>query len=148
MRAVVQRVSRAACTVNGKTIGEIQKGLVVFLAIGREDSDADLEFLANKIVNLRVFEDQAGKMNLDLGDVGGSVLLISQFTLYGDARKGHRPSFVEAAAPDVAQMYYNRMAERLRRDVPVQTGLFQAMMDIELVNSGPVTILLDSKKLF
>ena len=148
MRAVVQRVRRACCLVDSAIVAEIGKGFVVLLGIGREDKETDLVFLANKILNLRVFEDQAGKMNLNLKQAGGSVLLISQFTLYGDARKGNRPSFVEAATPDVAQAWYEKMAERLRGEVPTEKGIFQAMMDIELVNSGPVTILLDSRKGF
>ncbi|HEY2931635.1 MAG TPA: D-aminoacyl-tRNA deacylase [Acidobacteriota bacterium] len=145
MRAVIQRVSRAKCSVNGAVTGEIGLGFVVLLGVGRDDSDADVEFLANKIINLRVFEDLAGKMNLSLKDAGGSLLLISQFTLYGDARKGNRPSFIDAAPAEVAERYYAKMASRLAAEAPVQTGIFQAMMDIELVNTGPVTILLDSK---
>jgi D-tyrosyl-tRNA(Tyr) deacylase len=148
MRAVVQRVTRASCSVDGKIVSEIEKGFVVFLGVGRDDGEADLDFLAKKIVQLRIFEDSDGKMNLSLKDIGGSVLLISQFTLYGDARKGNRPSFIDAARPEVAQAVYEKMAQQLRAEVPVQTGVFQAMMDIELVNSGPVTILLDSKKQF
>lgn len=148
MRAVVQRVSRASCTVDGNIVGAIEKGFVVLLGIGRDDNEEDLQFLANKIIQLRVFEDNEGKMNLSLKEVGGSVLLISQFTLYGDARKGNRPSFIDAAAPHLAQELYQKMADRLRTEVRVQTGVFQAMMDVELVNSGPVTILLDSKKVF
>ncbi len=148
MRAVVQRVSRASCKVDSKIVGSIEKGFVVLLGVGRDDNEEDLEFLAKKIIQLRVFEDSEGKMNLGLKEVGGSVLLISQFTLYGDARKGNRPSFIEAAAPHLAQELYQKMADRLGAEVPVQTGVFQAMMDVELVNSGPVTILLDSKKVF
>ncbi|MBI2821884.1 MAG: D-tyrosyl-tRNA(Tyr) deacylase [Acidobacteria bacterium] len=148
MRAVVQRVSRASCSVDGKTVGEIGRGLVLFLGVGRDDTEEDLEFLANKITNLRIFEDEAGRMNLSVKETGGSVLLISQFTLYGDARKGNRPSFIDAAPPEVARRYYDKMAERLRCEVPVQTGVFQSMMDIDLVNAGPVTILLDSKRIF
>ena len=148
MRAVVQRVSRAACRVDGKTVGAVGLGLVVLLAVGRDDTDTDLELLAGKIVNLRVFEDSDGKMNLALQQVGGGVLLISQFTLYGDVRKGNRPSFGEAAPADAALHYYRRMAERLALEVPVETGQFQAMMEVELVNTGPVTILLDSRKTF
>lgn len=129
-------------------IGEIERGFVVFLGVGRNDTEDDLEFLATRIMNLRVFEDKAGKMNLTLKHVNGSILLISQFTLYGDARKGNRPSFTEAAPPDIARGYYEKMVGRLSAEIPVQTGLFQARMDIELTNSGPVTILLDSKKNF
>jgi len=148
MRAVVQRVSRAKCTVQGEITGQINRGFVVMLGVGRGDTEADLEFLAGKIISLRVFEDAVGKMNLSLKEAGGSVLLISQFTLYGDARKGNRPSFVDAAPAEDAEKFYLRMAERLAREVAVQTGVFQAMMDIELVNAGPVTILLDSRKVF
>jgi D-tyrosyl-tRNA(Tyr) deacylase len=148
MRAVVQRVSRASCRVGGNIVSSIQDGLVVLLGIGHDDGDEDLEFLARKIMQLRIFEDSEGKMNLSLKEVAGSVLLISQFTLYGDARKGNRPSFIGAAPPHLAQELYQKMADRLRAEVPVQTGIFQAMMDVELVNNGPVTILLDSRKLF
>jgi D-tyrosyl-tRNA(Tyr) deacylase len=148
MRAVVQRVSRACCRVDGKSVGSIDHGLVVFLGVGRDDTDGDVELLASKVVNLRIFEDSAGKMNLSLKQVGGSVLLISQFTLYGDARKGNRPSFADAASAGAALHYYQGFAESLAEEVPVQTGQFQAMMDIELVNAGPVTILIDSKKVF
>ena len=148
MRAVIQRVSRAACTVGGEVVGAIGPGMVILLAVGRSDTNDDLEFLANKIINLRIFEDADGKMNLNIRQVGGAILLISQFTLYGDARKGNRPSFIDAAPPETAKVYYERMAEKLRAEVPVQTGTFQAMMEIDLVNSGPVTILLDSSRAF
>lgn len=148
MRAVVQRVSSATCRVDGKTVGSIGSGLVVFLGVGRGDSDADLELLASKIVNLRIFEDHDKKMNLALKQVGGAILLISQFTLYGDVRKGNRPSFIDAAPIETALQFCTKMAERLALEVPVQTGQFQAMMDIDLINAGPVTILLDSRKAF
>ena len=145
MRCVLQRVSSATCTVGGRVISSIGRGMVVFLAIGAADSEHDLELIARKILKIRIFEDAAGKMNLDIRQIEGAVLLISQFTLYGDARKGNRPSFIEAAPPERARQYYEAMAERLRREVPVQTGVFREMMDIGLINNGPVTILLDSQ---
>src|SRR5882672_8445452 len=149
MRAVVQRVSRARVTVSGETIGEIGTGLMILLGIGREDTSAGASALAEKAANLRIFEDENEKMNRSLLDVKGSALVVSQFTLYGDARGGRRPSFIAAAPPEQAKARYEEFCEALRKlDVRVATGIFQAMMSVELVNEGPVTILLDSEKTF
>ena len=149
MRAVVQRVREAAVTVDGREAGRIGRGLLVFLGVGVGDTDRDLAYLADKIAGLRIFEDERGHFNLNLGDVGGQVLLVSQFTLYGDCRKGRRPSFTEAARPETAEVFYERFADRLRRaGVTVATGVFGAMMDVSSVNWGPVTLLLDSRKAF
>ena len=149
MRAVVQRVSRARVTVDGCVTGEIAAGLVILLGIGRDDTSAVAGRMAEKIANLRIFEDDQGKMNRSLLDVNGSVLVISQFTLYGDARGQRRPSFIAAAPPEQAKKLYEEFSEALRSlGVTVARGVFQAMMSVELVNEGPVTILLDSDKTF
>jgi D-tyrosyl-tRNA(Tyr) deacylase len=149
MRAVVQRVSRARVTVDGYVTGEIAVGLVILLGIGRDDTSAVAVGMAEKIARLRIFEDDQGKMNRSLLDVAGSALVISQFTLYGDARGQRRPSFIAAAPPEQAKKLYEEFSEALRRlGVNVATGVFQAMMSVELVNEGPVTILLDSDKTF
>ena len=149
MRAVVQRVSRAQVTVNGEIAGEICLGLLVLLGVGRDDTKADATYLAEKIAGLRVFEDAEGKMNRSVQDVGGSVLVVSQFTLYGDVRRGKRPSFDAAAPPDKARQLYEFFVEQIRAaDLRCETGRFQEMMQVELVNEGPVTILLDSAKTF
>ena len=145
MRAVVQRVTRARVTVEGETTGEIQHGLVVLLGVARDDSESDAEYLAAKIPALRIFDDAEGKMNLSLKDVGGGMLVISQFTLYGDVRRGLRPSWIDAAAPDKAEPLYEFFITEVRRLVnDVSTGKFGAEMQVELVNDGPVTLLLDS----
>lgn len=147
MRAVVQRVSRARVVVEGKVTGEIGPGLVVLLGVGREDSTAAVSYLAEKVVNLRIFEDDQGKMNRSLLETGGNALVVSQFTLYGDARGQRRPSYLRAAPPDQAKTLYDEFVEALRAlGVKVETGVFQAMMSVELVNEGPVTILMDSEK--
>src|SRR5271169_154284 len=149
MRAVVQRVSHAQVTVNGGITGEIGLGLLVLLGVGREDVEADATYLAEKICGLRVFEDAQGKMNLNVQDVGASVLAVSQFTLYGDVRRGKRPSFDAAAPPEKARQLYEFFVERIRSaGLRCETGRFQEMMTVELVNEGPVTILLDSGKSF
>jgi len=149
MRAVVQRVSRAKVTVNGELTGEIGPGLLVLLGVGQEDTEADAIYLAEKIAGLRVFEDDQGKMNRSVQDAGGSVLAVSQFTLYGDVRRGKRPSFDVAAPPEKARQLYESFVEQIRaRGLRCETGRFQAMMQVELVNEGPVTILLDSYKVF
>jgi D-tyrosyl-tRNA(Tyr) deacylase len=149
MRAVVQRVSRAQVTVNGEVTGKIDRGLLVLLAVSREDTEKDADYLADKTAGLRIFEDANGKMNLDVVAIGGAVLVVSQFTLYGDVRRGKRPSFDAAAAPERARQLYEYFVERIRAaGLPCQTGRFQEMMQVELVNDGPVTILLDSSKLF
>jgi D-aminoacyl-tRNA deacylase len=149
MRAVVQRVTRAKVTVEDQITGEIEKGLVVLLGVGREDTTADADYLAEKIVALRIFDDGEGKMNLSVTDVNGGVLLISQFTLHGDVRRGLRPSWSDAAAPEIAEPLYEHFVMQTRRLISqVATGSFRRMMQVELVNDGPVTILLDSRKLF
>jgi len=149
MRAVVQRVSRARVTVEGSVTGEIAAGLVILLGVGREDTSAVAVSMAGKIANLRIFEDDQEKMNLSLLDAKGSALVVSQFTLYGDARGQHRPSFIAAAPPEKAKTLYEEFSEALRKlGVTVATGVFQAMMSVELMNEGPVTILLDSDKTF
>jgi D-tyrosyl-tRNA(Tyr) deacylase len=149
MRAVVQRVSRARVTVNSEVTGEIAAGLVILIGVGRDDTSAVALTMAEKIANLRIFEDNQGKMNRSLLEVNGSALVVSQFTLYGDARGQRRPSFIAAAPPDQAKKLYEEFSERLRGlGVIVATGVFQAMMSVELVNEGPVTILLDSDKKF
>lgn len=146
MRAVLQRCKQAAVTVGGETVGAIESGLVVLLGVTHEDTEADAAYLADKIAGLRIFEDADEKMNLSIADVGGAVLSISQFTLYGDARKGRRPNFMAAARPDAARALYERFNELLRdKGLPVETGRFGAMMDVSLVNWGPVTLILDSK---
>jgi len=149
MRAVVQRVSEARVSVEGQVVGEINKGLVVLLGVGQDDDEKDIRYLADKIINLRIFEDEDGKMNISLLDVGGDLLIVSQFTLYGDCRKGKRPSYDKAARPDAAESVYNRFVEYCRGfGIKVETGVFQAMMMVEIHNDGPVTLLLDSKKEF
>jgi len=149
MRVVVQRVSRACVTVEGRVTGEIGAGLMILLGVGREDTAPVAAALAEKTANLRIFEDAQGKMNRSLIEVQGGALVVSQFTLYGDARGQRRPSFVSAAPPDLARALYEEFCEALRRiGITVATGVFQAMMSVELVNEGPVTILLDSDKTF
>jgi D-tyrosyl-tRNA(Tyr) deacylase len=149
MRAVVQRVSRAQVAVNGEITGQIGLGLLVLLGVGRDDANADATYLVEKIAGLRVFEDAQGKMNLSVQDVGGSVLAVSQFTLYGDVRRGKRPSFDAAAPPEKARQIYDVVVDQIRAaGLRCETGRFQEMMTVELVNEGPVTILLDSGKGF
>lgn len=149
MRAVVQRVARASVTVANEVVGEIGKGLLVLLGVARDDREADAEYLAEKIAALRIFDDEEGRMNLSLQDLRGAVLVVSQFTLYGDVRRGLRPSWFDAAPPDVAQPLYEHFVSLLRKNVgQVATGSFRQMMSVELINEGPVTILLDSRKLF
>jgi D-aminoacyl-tRNA deacylase len=149
MRAVIQRVKRAKVTVAGEITGEIGPGLLVLLAIGRSDDEAAADYLVAKTVGLRVIEDDEGKMNLSVQDVGGAVLVVSQFTLYGDVRKGKRPSFDDAAPPTVARRLYEYFVGRIRATgLRCETGRFQETMDVELVNEGPVTILVDSEKEF
>jgi D-tyrosyl-tRNA(Tyr) deacylase len=149
MRAVVQRVTRAKVTVDSGVVGEIGKGLVVLLGIARDDTKLDAAYLAEKITSLRIFDDDEGKMNLSVKEVSGGVLIVSQFTLYGDVRRGLRPSWIDAAAPEVAEPLYDFFVRQTGTLISeVATGSFRAMMQVELVNDGPVTILLDSKKLF
>lgn len=149
MRAVIQRVKRASVTVEEEIIGKINKGLLVLLGVSNVDSEKDADYLVEKTLNLRIFEDSEDKMNLSLLDIKGEVLVVSQFTLYGDVRKGRRPSFIEAAPPEKAnQLYEYFVSEVSKHLLQVETGKFQAMMDVELINDGPVTIMLDSKKVF
>ena len=149
MRAVVQRVKQARVEVNGRTVGSIGPGVLVFLGVGREDSQKDCDYLANKIAHLRIFPDKADLMNLSLIDIGGAALVVSQFTLWGDCRKGRRPSFVKAAGPEKANELYEHFIGSLKeKGIHVETGQFQKMMDVFLVNDGPVTLILDSSKNF
>ena len=147
MRAVIQRVTSAEVTVDGRSTGKIGKGLLVFVGVGKGDGEADISYLSSKIPDLRIFEDHSGKFNLSLRDVGGEMLIVSQFTLFGDCRKGRRPSFSDAEDPLVAKVFYEQLVERMKRQgIPVHTGEFQANMEVHLVNDGPVTLLLDSKQ--
>jgi len=149
MRAIVQRVKESKVEVKGKTVGAIEHGLLIFLGVGDDDSDRDCTYLSDKIANLRIFADEKGLMNLSLTDMGGAALVVSQFTLWGDCRKGRRPSFVKAAPPEKANELYERFIVLMRqKGLKVATGLFQEMMDVYLVNDGPVTLMLDSKKNF
>lgn len=149
IRAVVQRVSRAGVTVDGELIGSIGKGIAVLLGVGLEDTDKDSAYLAEKILNLRIFEDENGKMNISLLDIKGELLIISQFTLYGDCRNGKRPSYDKAARPEVAELIYEKFVNQCKNyGIKVETGRFQAMMKVEIHNEGPVTLMLDSKKEF
>lgn len=148
MRVVIQRVSQASVTVDQEVVGAIQQGLLLLVGITEDDGEEEIQMLAEKVVHLRIFEDEAGKMNRSLLDIGGSILSVSQFTLYGDCRKGRRPNFMAAAKPDLAKQLYERYNEQLQSyGVEVQTGIFGAMMGVSLHNDGPVTILLDSKDL-
>ena len=147
MRAVVQRVSRASVTVAGEVTGEIGPGLLILLGVGNHDATKDADYLADKILNLRIFSDENDKMNLSVRDNGGGILVVSQFTLFGDCRKGRRPSYNEAAPPEMAERLYEYFVAALRKlGAPVATGRFQAMMEVNLLNNGPVTIILDSDK--
>lgn len=149
MRAVIQRVSRAQVKVSGNVVGEIGPGLLVFLGVGKEDTPKDAAYLLEKIVNLRIFEDEAGKFNLSLLDWAGEMMVVSQFTLYADCRQGRRPSFTDAAPAEMARSLYELFLEKARqKGLRVAAGIFQARMEIELINVGPVTILLDSSKNF
>ncbi|MGO9442189.1 MAG: D-aminoacyl-tRNA deacylase [Terriglobales bacterium] len=149
MRAVVQRVQRARVTVSGETAGEIGQGLLVLVGVGQDDTEAAADYLADKVAGLRIFEDEAGRMNLAVGEIGGAVLVVSQFTLFGDVRRGKRPSFDAAARPELARQLYEYFVGKLRASgLRCETGRFQEMMQVELVNDGPVTILVDSEKSF
>jgi D-tyrosyl-tRNA(Tyr) deacylase len=149
MRAVLQRVTRASVRVGGETVGQIGHGLVVLLGIARDDAEQDVQYLAEKIAALRVFDDAEGRMNLSVTEVEGALLVVSQFTLYGDVRRGRRPSWVDAAPPEMAEPLYEAFVKAAAARVGrVETGSFRAMMEVELVNDGPVTILLDSRKQF
>lgn len=149
MRAVVQRVSRASVAVEGRVAGRIGRGLLVLLGVGQGDGEADGDYLADKLAGLRVFPDEAGQMNRSVAEAGGALLVVSQFTLYGDCRRGRRPSYTEAAPPDQAERLYEHVCARLRAaGFEVAQGVFRATMEVELVNDGPVTLLLDSRKAF
>jgi D-tyrosyl-tRNA(Tyr) deacylase len=149
MRAVLQRVTRAGVRVENEVVGEIGRGLVILLGIAQDDAEQDAKYLLEKILSLRLFEDANGRMNLPVTEVGGALLIVSQFTLYGDARRGRRPSYIDAASPEVAEPLYEFFVREARRSVAqVATGSFRRMMEVELINDGPVTILLDSRKLF
>jgi len=150
MRAVVQRVKRAEVRVEGSITGKIEKGILVLLGVGEDDENKDMEYMADKIMNLRIFEDDNDKMNLSVLDVGGNVLVVSQFTLYGDCRKGNRPSYSTAARPEKAKAYYDKFIEYIsnKYGIKVESGVFQASMEVDFINDGPVTLMLDSKKTF
>lgn len=149
MRAVIQRVTEAKVEVEGRIVGQVGKGLLVYLGVGTADTETDAQFMAEKLANLRIFSDEAGKMNRSVIDVGGGVLLVSQFTLYGDCRKGRRPGFDAAGEPGLAERLYEKVGQLIAaEDVPVQKGSFGAHMHVTSVNDGPVTFLLDSSRLF
>jgi len=149
LRAVVQRVGRASVSVDGKIVGQIESGLLVFVGVGQGDTQQDADYIATKILGMRIFQDDAGKMNLDVTQVGGSVLIVSQFTLFGDVRKGKRPDFTMAALPEDAKSLIEQIIQRINKaDIPVQTGIFGAHMVVDIENNGPVTIMLDSRKVF
>ena len=149
MRCVIQRVSNASVTSEGKPAGQIEKGLMVLVGVKNGDSEKDVKYMADKVPNLRIFEDEQEKMNLSVKDVGGAILAVSQFTLYGDARGGRRPAFIEAARPDEANALYEKLVAAWRaQGLTVETGVFRTHMEVSLVNDGPVTILLDSEKTF
>ncbi len=151
MRSVIQRVKKASVKVENEITGEIKNGLLVFLGVTHDDNEEDIKWISEKIVNLRIFEDIEGKMNKSLLENGGGILIVSQFTLFGDCRKGRRPSFTQSAKPEKAKEYYDKTINFLRKTYPqlnLQTGIFQAEMEVDILNDGPVTLLLDSKKLF
>lgn len=149
MRAVVQRVGRASVSVDGKIVGQIESGLLVFVGVGQGDTQQDADYIATKILGMRIFQDDTGKMNLDVTQIGGSVLIVSQFTLFGDVRKGKRPDFTMAALPEDAKGLIEQIIQRINKaDIPVQTGIFGAHMVVDIENDGPVTIMLDSRKVF
>ncbi len=149
MRSVVQRVSRASVTIDGEVVGSIEKGVVVLLGIHAGDTEKDIKWMTEKVIHLRIFEDEHGKMNNSLFDIGGEMLIVSQFTLYGDCRKGRRPGYSSAARPEIAEPLYEKFVKHVQqRGIRTATGRFQAMMDVELVNDGPVTLLVDSTKQF
>lgn len=149
MRCVVQRVSEASVAVNGETVGAVGPGLMVLIGVSTEDTDADLKYMTEKVPNLRIFDDENGVMNRSVLDAGGGILAVSQFTLYGDARGGRRPSYIRAAKPEEASAMYERLVEAWRaKGIHVETGIFRTDMKVSLVNDGPVTILLDSEKVF
>ncbi|MFH1215814.1 MAG: D-aminoacyl-tRNA deacylase [Pseudomonadota bacterium] len=148
MRAVVQLVKKASVSVDGKTVGAIGRGLLVLLGVSREDTAKDVDYMVDKILNLRIFPDKDDKMNLSVADIKGEILAVSQFTLFGDCRKGRRPSYSHAAPPERANDLYLAFVDQMRRHLPVATGVFQAMMEVDLINEGPVTLLIDSNRDF
>lgn len=149
MRCVIQRVTEASVSVAGDVVGKIGRGFMILIGVSAEDTDKDLKYMADKVPNLRIFEDEQGKMNLSLKDTGGEILAVSQFTLYGDARGSRRPSFIQAARPEMANDYYERLVEAWRaQGIHVETGVFRAEMQVTLVNDGPVTMLMDSTRAF
>jgi len=149
LRAVVQRVGRASVSVDRKVVGQIESGLLVFVGVGQGDAQQDADYIATKILGMRIFQDDTGKMNLDVTQIGGSVLIVSQFTLFGDVRKGKRPDFTMAALPEDAKGLIEQIIQRINKaDIPVQTGIFGAHMVVDIENDGPVTIMLDSRKVF
>jgi len=149
MRAIVQRVKKSKVTVDGETVGEIGRGILVLLGVEEDDTQKDVKYIAEKIANLRIFRDESGKMNLSTIDIKGEALVVSQFTLMGDCRKGRRPSYSHAAKPDIAIHFYEKFIEEMEKQgVPTEEGVFQAMMDVHLINDGPVTLMIDSKRNF
>jgi D-aminoacyl-tRNA deacylase len=147
MRACIQRVRQASVTVESQVVGAIEHGMVVLLGVGQQDTQQDVQSLADKLVGLRIFEDDQGKMNRSLKDISGAMLVVSQFTLFGDCRKGRRPSFIEAAPPELAEQLYQSFVSAVRlQGIKVETGIFRAQMDVALINDGPVTLLLDTKQ--
>lgn len=149
MRIIVQRVKRASVEVKDEVVGKIGSGLLVFLGVGSDDDESDLDYMVNKVLGLRIFQDEEDKMNLSLKDTGGELLVVSQFTLYGDVRKGKRPSFTASASPDMGEKFYEKFVDKCREnEIKVETGIFGADMQVSLINDGPVTIMLDSKKTF
>lgn len=149
MRGIIQRVKSSSVKVDGKITGEINKGIMILFGVGKEDSDKDLDYLVDKTVNLRIFNDDDGKMNLSVKDIKGEILIIPQFTLYGDVRKGRRPSFTDSASPEIGKEYFEKFIDRLKNEgLKVESGIFGADMDVELINNGPVTIILDSRREF
>lgn len=148
MRAVVQRVKHSSVTVDNTVVGKIDHGLMVLLGVENGDTEKDMKYIADKLLGLRIFEDADEKMNLSIQDVNGEMLVVSQFTLIGDCRKGRRPSFIEAAKPDIADTLYNQLVDYCKMTVPVETGVFQADMQVDICNDGPVTVMLDSQKRF
>lgn len=149
MRAVIQRVKEASVTVDDRVVGKINKGLLVLLGVGHEDNEKDLDYMIDKVIGLRIFEDENDKMNLSLMDINGELLIVSQFTLYGDVRKGKRPSFTQSADPKIAEELYNEFIDRcIKKGIKTENGIFGAHMNVNLINDGPVTILLDSRKTF
>lgn len=149
MRAVVQRVKKATVKVENEVVGKINNGLLIFLGVGQGDTESDLDYLVNKIIGLRIFQDEMDKMNLSIDQVNGEILAVSQFTLYGDVRKGRRPSFTESASPEKGEKFYHDFISKIKeKGIYIESGRFGADMDVELINDGPVTILLDSNKNF